>query len=595
MIFSKRWMIAAIALLPFASPAAPPDTEAVEFYNSGTGHFFVTASAAEAASVDSGGAGPDWVRTGRSFQAWLMAADAPPDAQPVCRFYSTSANSHFYTAGAGECQSLRSMQAQESAATGKVLGWQYEGIAFYIQVPKAAGCAAGTTQLTRVYNDGFATGAGSNHRFVDDAALQDLMVDESWIAEGTAFCAVAKSTGSNANLPPTTTNFDALVGTWQGNGEWDVETGMQESESSHPLTLTFAADGSLAGSGNGCSFTGQAILGDGFRSFFTATVTAAGCTDAAFNGDYTRVGLQRFGADMLLARLRKGDDANEVSITARLSNGAATPTAGPPAGSFDRVVGEWVGTVGWSVEASGQPEVEVNKAIDLTIAADGTLTGTGNGCTITGMLVANAADPSSFTGTLTAAGCTDAAFNGTFDRARVQREASRLRIDLERESAGVEVEVQGTLLATGSVATPPNGMPPATPPATPPAAFSLVGTWQGTVGWFASQQSSGKDDKLPLASAVEPITFTIGADGSFTGSGFGCAFTGSVSLAFDGEAAGGGQVTASGCTKDVFNGAYTAPRFERDDAALEIDLEREMKDATGAETRVKISGKVAKQ
>jgi hypothetical protein len=41
----------------------------VEFFITILGHYFITASAAEQASIDAGGSGPGWIRTGYSF-AW---------------------------------------------------------------------------------------------------------------------------------------------------------------------------------------------------------------------------------------------------------------------------------------------------------------------------------------------------------------------------------------------------------------------------------------------------------------------------------------------------------------------------------------------
>src|SRR5690606_31164402 len=124
--------------------SAAPDTEAVEYYNIGLNHFFITASAEEARIVDEGGAGPGWVRTGRSFQVWQKAEAAPRDARAVCRFYSAVANSHFYTASNEECEGLRSAKA----------GWTYEGRVFYVQAPRQGQCAPGTVPMMRLYNDG---------------------------------------------------------------------------------------------------------------------------------------------------------------------------------------------------------------------------------------------------------------------------------------------------------------------------------------------------------------------------------------------------------------------------------------------------------
>jgi uncharacterized protein YkwD len=186
----------------FADAAAPPESAAVEFYNQITNHYFMTADAGEALGIDNGAAGAGWVRTGRSFQVWGSQATAPADTRPVCRFYSPGANSHFYAQDAAECGGLKSLEASErslKAASGATLtGWLYEGIAFYIQVPSGGACAPGTQAILRVYNNGYATGEGSNHRFVDDPALADQMVARSWILEGVSFCAAPKSTATDA-------------------------------------------------------------------------------------------------------------------------------------------------------------------------------------------------------------------------------------------------------------------------------------------------------------------------------------------------------------------------------------------------------------
>ncbi len=219
---------AALLLAGLSARAAAPDTEAVEFYNAATGHYFITASASEAVGVDAGAAGPGWLRTGRSFQAWTTRSVAPADASPVCRFYSSGANSHFYTASANECAQLKSMEAAErrqAAASGApVRGWAYEGIAFYVEAPGSGGCPAGTSSLVRLYNNGFATGAGSNHRFVDDPALESLMIDRGWIPEGAFFCAESKHGGTDADLAPTVSGFSSLAGHWTGTAQWKTES-----------------------------------------------------------------------------------------------------------------------------------------------------------------------------------------------------------------------------------------------------------------------------------------------------------------------------------------------------------------------------------
>lgn len=448
--------------------AAAPDTQAVEYYNTVTGHYFVTAGAGEALGIDAGAAGPGWVPTGRSFQAWLSSAAAPSDAQAVCRFYSSMANSHFYTASADECQSLKAAAASELAASGTVMGWAYEGAAFYIETPKDGQCPAGTTAIDRVYNNGFATGEGSNHRFVDDAALAQLMVDRHWVPEGAAFCAQAKPTGTEADLAPTATSFDALAGTWTGSARWKTESGSTETSAVHDLSLTIAADGTLTGTGDGCTFTGSAAAGDGFRSFFRGTATATGCTDAAFDGAYPEVRLERFGANLLMARLQRGDDdTSEVSIDARLTDAAAPP---PAAGTFGSVAGDWSGTLAWVARqhmSAGNivERAASNQTLALSISDAGAVTGSGFGCTVTGTLAASAAkrgsdamgddnsgddNPGGFGGEITLAGCTQALFDGTFTRVHVMRAGpSRLVVNLERDTSdaqgGTSVEIEGTL------------------------------------------------------------------------------------------------------------------------------------------------------
>jgi hypothetical protein len=165
--------------------------QVVEFYSPSLDHYFISAGPDEIASIDRGEKG-DWQRTGQAFKGWLRASDGPPTAQPVCRFYAKGPNSHFYTAGAGECQMLKDQEASgraTAASQGKeFLGWQYEGIAFYALVPGASGCAPGTLSIYRAYNNGFAQN-DSNHRFTVDPALRSAMA-VTWSDEGVAMCSM---------------------------------------------------------------------------------------------------------------------------------------------------------------------------------------------------------------------------------------------------------------------------------------------------------------------------------------------------------------------------------------------------------------------
>jgi hypothetical protein len=163
----------------------------VEYYHDKLDHYFVSASVDEVSLLDNGGQG-GWKRTGQTFHAWLNAADAPPQAVPVCRFYAAGPNSHFYTGDAGECAGLRALeQAQRAEAAGQgkpFLGGGYAAVAFYALMPQAGQCPAGTTPVARMYN-GRATQGDPNHRFMSDPVLQQAMA--GWTLEGVAFCSPA--------------------------------------------------------------------------------------------------------------------------------------------------------------------------------------------------------------------------------------------------------------------------------------------------------------------------------------------------------------------------------------------------------------------
>jgi hypothetical protein len=146
-----------------------------EFYNTTLRHYFVTASASEAAGIESGAAGAGWVRTGHSFKVDESVAGAVP----VCRFYGTPGvgpNSHFYTADAGECELVK-----------KDPGWFYEGIAFEIQPAQGGNCPVGTQPIYRAYNSRWMFN-DSNHRFITNYATYLQMGNRGWSLEGMVMC-----------------------------------------------------------------------------------------------------------------------------------------------------------------------------------------------------------------------------------------------------------------------------------------------------------------------------------------------------------------------------------------------------------------------
>ena len=157
------------------------DSRVVEFYNATLDHYFITADQNEAALIDGGGAGPGWMRTGLSFK--------PGGFVTVCRFYGSVApgpNSHFYTAAADECNALKTLQALIPASSPR---WNYEGTAFATNLPVSGVCPSFTVPVYRAYNNGFARGLESNHRFAIDPNAIQHVIAQGWKFEGVVMCA----------------------------------------------------------------------------------------------------------------------------------------------------------------------------------------------------------------------------------------------------------------------------------------------------------------------------------------------------------------------------------------------------------------------
>jgi hypothetical protein len=160
----------------------------IEYYNAALNHYFYTASAAEAAIIDNGGAGAGWVRTGEDVPVIIEpGCDTPRETadyevllRPTFRFYGTPGkgpNSHFFTVNRQECFAV----TQDA-------GWQYELSPFWAAPPRDGGaCTADTRPLYRLYNNRAAQN-DSNHRFTTKQAIVDAMVGQGWVNEGTAMC-----------------------------------------------------------------------------------------------------------------------------------------------------------------------------------------------------------------------------------------------------------------------------------------------------------------------------------------------------------------------------------------------------------------------
>lgn len=158
----------------FRVAEAPATQAVVALFHAGIGHYFITASHKEASGLLAQGG---WEVVDAGFQAWAKNSPAPEAAKPVCRFYSSLVNSHFYTGNPRECARLRDGDH----------GWTYEGIAFQALLPVDGACLPGTMPVRRMYN-GRAAELDSNHRFTLSRETYRNMVSSGWDAEGIAFC-----------------------------------------------------------------------------------------------------------------------------------------------------------------------------------------------------------------------------------------------------------------------------------------------------------------------------------------------------------------------------------------------------------------------
>jgi hypothetical protein len=167
------WFNFATAVV-FGSPQ--PTALAVEYYYAAWNFYFVTAFPEEIAALDGGAFGGAWQRTEQAFQVWPQ-----PNATstPTCRFFSIGfapKSSHFYTPFPAECQYVKTNPADVAA-------WEFENIAFYMQLADANGnCPGGTTPLYRLYNNGM--GGAPNHRYTINPIIFNQMIAQGWLFEG---------------------------------------------------------------------------------------------------------------------------------------------------------------------------------------------------------------------------------------------------------------------------------------------------------------------------------------------------------------------------------------------------------------------------
>ncbi|HEY8243939.1 MAG TPA: hypothetical protein VII68_10800 [Casimicrobiaceae bacterium] len=154
-------------------PAIGDERIVIEFYHAGFNHYFVTADAAEAASLDTGAGG--WARTGLTFKATDAASTA---GLPNCRFFGIfgAISTHFYTINADECAGLMTTPP-----------WQFESYAFRAELPTAEDCPHDRTRVVRLFNNFM--GGALNHRYTTSASEAASLASEGWVVEGAVFCA----------------------------------------------------------------------------------------------------------------------------------------------------------------------------------------------------------------------------------------------------------------------------------------------------------------------------------------------------------------------------------------------------------------------
>ena len=605
---TKLIALAVTGLISTGLFAAEPDTNVIEYYHPILKHYFITASATDARLMDAGYAGADWVRTGRSFGAWSSRATAGDDATMVHRFYSAGAVSHFFTGKDNEIQLLKSLEAKERAeiaGTNKpFMGWGYEGEAFLAALPKNGVCPTGTETISRTYNYGYETGEGGNHRYVSDDSLKRSMEDRKWVAEGVALCAPKSSAGSSSGGANNSSSGVVAPGTYSGTVLFKFEqVGELEVKVRAALTLTLAANGALSGTGGGCAFTGTAVSkSSGDKPLLGGAITASGCTDTRFNGSYGRVEIEQFSAKAIDVRFKKGDGAREAEIEGVLNLGAGsttpnpTPTPVPP--SAVGITGDFAGLSTWVIteRLSGQQErvvLNVNQNLALQITTAGVLTGTGQGCKFSGTLTPGINNR--FNGVVTAAGCTDARLNGSFQAEVHPEDGGAIEAEFEREiEAGglrTKVTIKGDLARASSVTPNPTPTPIPTPT---PSGIAIAGSFSGSASFLATRRPSGGREVTEVNSS-QTLSISIGSAGDVTGSGGGCTFSGKLAAnaAIPGTFAG--TITATSCTDVIVRGSYAATA-SREDAGIELELELEREiETNGERVKVKIKGRLGKQ
>ena len=183
-----RWLAIVLgAVSAMGAHAAIPPAEqvvAVEYYHAALDHYFISADPKEIVDLDTG-VHAGWSRTGYRF-AVMKTGSALPGTSPMCRFYSFTLDTHFYSAKPSECEDVKVKFPQT---------WTFEApevFRAFLVDPLGGACPADTQPVYRLYNNR----PDANHRYTDQLAVFVFMKSKGYVPEGdgnpaipVAFCA----------------------------------------------------------------------------------------------------------------------------------------------------------------------------------------------------------------------------------------------------------------------------------------------------------------------------------------------------------------------------------------------------------------------
>ena len=248
------------------------------------------------------------------------------------------------------------------------------------------------------------------------------------------------------------------------------------------------------------------------------------------------------------------------------------------------LAGSYSGNVLFKFEEVGKPEVKVRNDLALTLAADGALTGAGGGCKFTGTVAPKNATASLRGGALTATGCTDARFNGSYRRVEIEQlSAGKIDIRFKLGDNAREAQIEGVLTNASTT-------PPPTPTPVPSDGAALAGDYSGTLAVMITERPAGQPEKITL-NVNQLVTLKVTSTGTISGAVQGCSFNGTITPAVNNRFTG--SIVVTGCSEPRLNGTYAVGVHLEDGGAVEVELEREI-ELGGLRIKVSIEGDLAR-